>query len=87
MKITIYLLWDVTGGFTCVHNFVEESYFWEMLTAMKPHPVSSGSASERRRNNFEGLLPEIQGRNIALTVLYMPHSLASGILNLISFWL
>ena len=29
---------------------------------------------------FEGLLPESQGQNQALTVLYVPHSLDSGLL-------
>jgi len=27
---------------------------------------------------FQGLLPEIQGQDLALTVLYVPHSLGSG---------
>ena len=33
-KVTTRLLWDVTGIFTCVVNFVEKSYFPEILDAM-----------------------------------------------------
>jgi hypothetical protein len=32
----------------------------------------------RRRNHLKGVLPESQGQNLALTVLYVPYSLSAG---------
>ena len=34
-KIVTHLLWDVTGSFTCIANFVDIPYFWEILAAMR----------------------------------------------------
>ena len=34
-KVTTHLLWDVTGSFTYVVIFVEKSYFWEIVAAMR----------------------------------------------------
>jgi len=38
------------------------------------------AAAEGHLTLFQGLLPESQGQNVALTVLYVPYSLDSGTL-------
>ena len=38
-------------------------------------------AKRAQLHRFQGLLPESQGHNLALTVLYVPYSLISGTQN------
>ena len=42
------------------------------------HPLFLPSPKRQHLNRFDGLGPESQGQNLALTVLYVPHSLDSS---------
>jgi len=54
---------------------------WEFESPFfMPHGASARFRAKRgQRKSFQGLSPEIESRNLALTVLYVPDSLDSGL--------
>jgi len=48
------------------------------LEALGPGSSAPFQAKREQLKKLYGLLPESQGQNLALTVLYVPHSLDSG---------
>ena len=51
----------------------------ERQTRQVSRPHDRFRARRGQRKMFQGLFPESQGQNLALAVLHVPHSLASGL--------